>query len=77
MRDDLNVHLGKTSHTVVDGIPLVWAAPSGRTDACPLALWLPPLSLTKEDTVPFLQELVNAGFVAVSFDPWQHGERGT
>ncbi|MFQ5908571.1 MAG: hypothetical protein ACE5JE_07095 [Thermoplasmata archaeon] len=31
----------------------------------------------KEDTLPYLRKLSAAGFVAMSFDPWQHGERGT
>jgi len=35
------------------------------------------LSRSKEDTVPFLKELAGAGFVAVGFDAWQHGERDT
>jgi dienelactone hydrolase len=38
---------------------------------------LPFLGGSKQDSIPFLHELANAGFVAVSFDPWQHGERGT
>jgi hypothetical protein len=48
----------------------------GRSGAA-LALWLHPLSRSKEDTVPFLKELAAAGFVAVGFDAWQHGERAT
>ena len=35
------------------------------------------MSRSKEDSVPFLQELAGAGFVAVGFDAWQHGERAT
>ena len=27
--------------------------------------------------IPFLQDLAAAGFVALSFDPWQHGEQDT
>jgi hypothetical protein len=27
--------------------------------------------------LPFLKDLAATGFLAVSFDPWQHGERGT
>jgi dienelactone hydrolase len=38
---------------------------------------LPPLTGTKQDSLPFLQQLAGAGFVAVSLDPWQHGQRGT
>jgi hypothetical protein len=27
--------------------------------------------------ISYLQDLAAAGFVALSFDPWQHGVRGT
>jgi len=59
----------------VDHIPVIWVEP-GTTPA-PVALWLPPFSTNQEWTLPFLNELAGAGFLAVSFDPWQHGERGT
>ena len=62
---------------LVDHIPVVWMEPSPRRPEAPLALWLHPLSRTKEDAIPFLQDLAGAGFVAVSFDAWQHGQRGT
>jgi dienelactone hydrolase len=58
----------------VDHVPVVWVEPS---DARGVALWLPPLSTNKEWVLPCLHELAGAGFVAVSLDPWQHGERGT
>jgi pimeloyl-ACP methyl ester carboxylesterase len=48
----------------------------GREGA-PLALWVPPLGMSKEDMRPVLEALAGAGFRAVSLDPWQHGERGT
>lgn len=60
----------------IDGIPAIWILPVTRTATAPLALWLPPLSRTARDLIPFLRELAGAGFVAVSFDAWQHGERG-
>jgi hypothetical protein len=40
-------------------------------------IFLPPLGGSKELVVPYLQDLADAGFVALSFDPWQHGERST
>lgn len=42
-----------------------------------LVLLLPNFSGTKDQLTPMLEELAGAGFVALSFDPWQHGERGT
>jgi alpha-beta hydrolase superfamily lysophospholipase len=68
----------RTSSTWVDHIPVLWTASSARTAGRRLVLALPGLSGTKEGMVtPFLRDMVAAGFVAVSFDPWQHGERGT
>jgi uncharacterized protein len=61
---------------LVDHIPVIWVN-SAKQPARRLALWLPPLSMTKDDVAPFLQELAGAGSVAVSLDPWQHGERAT
>jgi dienelactone hydrolase len=74
---DRGADVGQVSRAVLDGIPLAWVEPTARREAAPLALWLPYLGATKQDAIPFLRELAGAGFVAVSFDPWQHGERGT
>jgi pimeloyl-ACP methyl ester carboxylesterase len=57
----------------VDHIPVI----SVGHDGAPLALWIPPLGMTKEDVRPVLESLAGAGFRAVSFDPWQHGARGS
>src|SRR5712691_10155891 len=65
------------SAALVDGVPVVWVTPAARSATPPLALWLPALSRSTADAVPFLHELAGAGFVAVSLDPWQHGARGT
>ena len=62
----------------VDHVPLLWLEPAASSSVRRLALALPGLSGAKESMVtPFLRDLAAAGFVAVSFDPWQHGERGT
>jgi dienelactone hydrolase len=65
------------SSALVDGIPVIWAEPDDARTHMPLVLWLPYLTGSKESTKPFLADLVRAGFTALSFDPWQHGERGT
>jgi uncharacterized protein len=62
-----------TGSAWVDHIPLVWVTPEEPSRK--LAIWLPYATGKKEDTLPLLQELATAGFVAVSFDPWLHGER--
>jgi uncharacterized protein len=61
----------------VDGIPVVWIQPDHQDGDARIALWLPWLTGTKETVIPFLAELAGRGFTAVSFDLWQHGERGT
>jgi uncharacterized protein len=61
----------------VDGIPVVWIQPDQQDGDARIALWLPWLTGTKETTLPFLQGLAGRGFTAVSFDLWQHGERGS
>lgn len=69
--------VGDVSRSLVGHIPVRWVQPAPRRPRAPLALWLPHLTGTKEDYLPVLQQLAEAGFVAVSLDPWQHGERGT
>ena len=61
----------------VDRVPVLWFEPPARHAVRRLVLFLPNLSGTKERMAPFLRDLAAAGFVALSFDPWQHGERGT
>lgn len=61
----------------VDGIPVLWSTPESEVAIGRLALWLPFLGGTKETVAPFLRRLSDAGYLAVSLDPWQHGERST
>jgi hypothetical protein len=61
----------------VDGIPVVWIQPDNQDGDARIVLWLPWLTGTKETAIPFLAELAGRGFTGVSFDLWQHGERGT
>ncbi len=66
------------SKTWVDHIPVVWVEPAEGMPGRRLVSALPGLSGTKEGMMnPLLEDLASAGFEAVSFDPWQHGERGT
>ncbi|MEW6187543.1 MAG: prolyl oligopeptidase family serine peptidase [Thermodesulfobacteriota bacterium] len=59
----------------IDHIPVIWFEPETRPPQRKLAIYLMGLSGKKEDTIPFLQDLAKAGFVAPSFDNWMHGER--
>lgn len=63
--------------TWVDHIPVIWIEPEKVRPKRPLIIFLHHLSGTKESMIPFLQDLAKKGFVALSFDAWQHGERGT
>lgn len=58
----------------VGEIPVSWVEPP---EAGPrrLALWLHPFGAAKESVAPLLIELARRGFVAVSFDALDHGER--
>ena len=40
-----------------------------------LVIWLPGFSGSKEKMEPYLADLAAAGFVALAYDPYQHGER--
>lgn len=60
----------------VDDVPIVYVRPQPGPDRPPVALWLPHLSGVKEGCIPVLRRLAAAGHLAISLDPWQHGERG-
>jgi uncharacterized protein len=57
----------------IDGIPVRWV--TGDTLAG-VALWLPHLGGSAEQTEPMLTRLADRGLLAVSFDPPGHGRRG-
>jgi dienelactone hydrolase len=59
----------------IDPIPALVVEPT--TPRRQLAIFLPGLTGTKEAVLPYLRDLADAGFLAVGFDPWQHGERGS
>ena len=59
----------------VDSIPVRFSKPTSDVDRRQLALWLPYLGGTKESVTPFLSRLSEAGFTALSFDPWRNGDR--
>jgi len=59
----------------IDHIPAIWFEPQSPQPSRRLAIFLTGLSGSKESVVPFLTDLASAGFVALSFDNWEHGER--
>jgi dienelactone hydrolase len=58
----------------VDDIPLIYLRPDDN-DRKKLVVWLNGFSGNKKDCRPQLEELAALGFTALSFDPYQHGER--
>ena len=62
------------NQTTVSDIPVIWLDPK-RAEVNKLVIWLPGFSGTKEAMEPYLTDLAAAGFVALSFDPVEHGER--
>jgi uncharacterized protein len=61
----------------VDHIPVIWVEPENCTAPVHLVIWLDCLTGNKERMRPYLITLAASGFVAVSFDAFQHGERGS
>ena len=62
------------NHATVDDIPLIWCEPP-KNERRHLVIWLNGFSGSKESVKTDLESLAEAGFVALAFDPYQHGER--
>jgi uncharacterized protein len=62
------------TRTKVGEIPVLVIAPK-ETKGRHLVIWLTGFSGSKESVEPQLRELAKHGYVALSFDPYQHGER--
>lgn len=58
----------------VGGIPVIWVEPASIAERR-LVIWLPGFSGAKEGVENNLLDLAAAGFVGLSFDPYEHGER--
>ncbi|MDG0808021.1 dienelactone hydrolase family protein [Cohnella rhizosphaerae] len=66
---------GATSGTeIVDHIPLIWERPMSGASR-DLVVWLPGLTGNKDALREHLRRFADAGFTAVSYDPYEHGER--
>ncbi len=66
---------GELHSTWIDHIPAVWFEPQNLPPTRRLAIFLNGLSGTKEGVLSYLAGLAGAGFTALSFDNWEHGER--
>lgn len=63
------------NRAMVKDIPVVWLDPASGAVGRKLVIWLPGFGGTKDGMEPYLRDLSDRGFVALSFDPYQHGER--
>ena len=59
---------------MVSDIPVRWEEPA-QGQKRKLVIWLPGFTADKETVQTYLTQLAEAGFVALSFDPVDHGER--
>ena len=64
----------QTIHAKVGEIPILVVAPA-ETKGRMLIIWLTGFSGSKEKVEAHLREFAKHGFVGLSFDPYQHGER--
>ena len=58
----------------VDEIPLVWYEPEGL-ERRQLVIWLAGFSWDKDTGIREAETIAKAGFIVLSFDPDQHGDR--
>jgi dienelactone hydrolase len=58
----------------IGDIPVLWEEPDA-SGSRRLVIWLPGFTSRKEDVHRYLRELAEAGYVALSLDPVDHGER--
>lgn len=59
----------------VDHIPVIWCEPAEERRTGNVAIWLSGLGGRKENLAPYLADLADRGFIAISFDAYDHGER--
>lgn len=61
----------------VEHIPVRWVEPEQLREGTNVVIFTSGFTGTAELMSPYLQQLAEEGFLAVSFDHWQHGRRGT
>lgn len=60
----------------VNNIPIIYVEPDAKIDRKKLVIWIDGFTGKKENTIKYLNDLAAHGFTAVSFDKYEHGERG-
>lgn len=63
--------------TRIGDVPVLWVEPAAMAGKRELIVFLPSFGGSKEQVLDQLQDLASSGFVGMSFDPPEHGERGT
>ncbi len=58
-------------------IPVIYIEPDFPVKEKKLAIFLHGLGGTKEDLINYLEDMSDKGYIALSYDKYQHGERGT
>ena len=64
----------KINRASVGDIPLIWVEPE-NSEMRKLVIWLTGFGGDKERVSDYVLKLADAGFIGLSFDPYQHGER--
>ncbi|GIP26120.1 hypothetical protein J23TS9_12500 [Paenibacillus sp. J23TS9] len=58
----------------LDHIPIIWEEPDEERNGH-LVIWLPGMTGSMDELRSHLRMFADAGFLAVSYDPYEHGER--
>lgn len=59
-----------------ENIPVIYIEPDFPVKENKLAIFLHGLGGTKEDLIPFLEDIAKRGYIALAYDKYEHGERG-
>ncbi|MEE1963932.1 hypothetical protein V1387_14650 [Allomuricauda taeanensis] len=68
-------HTGDIEFEYVNDIPIAFCRPNENESNNSLAFWMPYLGGDKESGAKELQKLASYGYLAISIDPWLHGDR--
>jgi uncharacterized protein len=61
----------------VDGIPVQWVLPAFPGNHPKMIIFLPSFGGSNKQVIDLLRSLALQGFLGLSFDPLQHGDRGS
>jgi fermentation-respiration switch protein FrsA (DUF1100 family) len=71
--------MAEIQETRVGDVPVIWLEPAAEAEGAAggrdIAIWLTGFSGNKRGNAAQMEQLAAAGFLAVSFDEYQHGDR--